>query len=449
MIIKNQVINIAPPPQPGEFQTKKPKPIFDQFPDPKGVKIEKTPLENIFITYLGNEDEILDITLCQKKIDESGKTYYLELITKNKYTTSKEDKIYVLKINTLLSLLSEINEIDIKTIIRNGYLTKDNIIDLHTFLNKDHFYTTKYYSRGDGPVYYDCPTFLERYKKQDCIIENDDENLSNLVIKLLTEDKITVLSGDTGIGKSTIIKKLNYFIKKEPNYFKNREIWKIDYNDLVKNIVTPKQLEDRIKNTLKFLSNQPDSILFIDDMDIKDERLLNYIRKYQNKNKTKIVLISNEKIDENDLDKNVFSTLTIKEQKEETQRKILKEKIKELKLNTNKNLNLNPEEEDELIGILLNSNKTNSLNNNYDKNPILPIRILENAFKVATAHHQSEVYLYNFYYAICLENIKLPKDSISKTINEIDTLSQKVEERKQQEKIKKPLKEKIKTLFKK
>ena len=76
-------------------------------------------------------------------------------------------------------------------------------------------------------------------------------------------------------------------------------------------------------------------------------------------------------------------------------------------------------------------------------------QILENAFKVATAHHQSEVYLYNFYYAICLENVKLPKDSISKTINEIDSLSQKVEERKQQEKIKKPLKEKIKTLFKK
>ena len=119
MIIKNQIINIAPPPLPGEFQTKKPKPIFDQFPDPKGVKIEKTPLENIFITYLGNEDEILDITLCQKKIDESGKTYYLELITKNKYTTTRNSDIYISKIQTFLSILNNHNhQKELKTILK-------------------------------------------------------------------------------------------------------------------------------------------------------------------------------------------------------------------------------------------------------------------------------------------------------------------------------------------
>ena len=72
-----------------------------QWPDPRGVKIEKTPIENIYITYLGNDDELLDITLSQKKIDENGNTYYIELITKNKYSTLQTEPIYILKINTI------------------------------------------------------------------------------------------------------------------------------------------------------------------------------------------------------------------------------------------------------------------------------------------------------------------------------------------------------------
>lgn len=447
MIIRNQIINTAPPPLPGEFQTKKPKQIFDQFPDPKGTKIEKVPIDNVFVTYLATEDEILDITLSQKKIDESGNTYYLELLTKNKYTTLKEDKIYVLKINTLLSLLCNMPKNQLTTTIKNGYLTKEDIIDIHSYLNQDHFYETKYYSRGDGPVYYDCPSFLERYKEHKCIMEKDDDNLSNLVIKLLTEEKIPVLSGDKGIGKTTLINKLNYFLRLNQSHFINKEIWKIDYNDLIEKVVTPKHIEDRIKNTFSFLKQQPESILFIDNVDMNDERFINSIKKYQNKSKTKLVLISKEKINADDLDKSIFSILNVTSQKDETLKQIIKNKIKELKETTKKDLNLNNEEEEVLVTILLNSNKTNSLNNNYDKNPILAIKILENAFKLATAYTQREVYLYNFYYALCLENIKLPKDAVERTIQNINELSSKVDERKQQEKIKKPLKEKIKSFF--
>ena len=441
----NQVSKTTPPSMPGARPSK--KTIFDQFPDPRGVKIEKTPLENVFITYLGINNEILDITLTQKKIDEEGNTYYLELITKNKYTDSNQDNIHVLKINTLFSILNQILDIDLKTIIKNGYLTKDNIIDLHDYLNKDQFYQTKYYSRGDGPVYYDCPSFLERYKNQNCIMEQEDENLSNLVIKLLTEDKIPIINGEHGIGKSTLVNKLNYFLKHEKNRFTNKEVWKIDYNDLIENILTPKHLKDRIKNTFSFLKEQPNSILFIDNVNLKDETFIDSIKKYQDKSKTMLVLISNEKINEDDIDKDSFSIINVSLQKDETLKQILKNKINELKEITEMKLNLNNDEENELISILLNSNKTNSLNDNYDKHPILAIKILENAFTAATAYRQGEVHLYNFYYALSLKNINLPKDSIGRTIQAIDELSTKVEARKQQERQKKPMKEKIKNFF--
>ena len=70
-------INPRPTTLPKDYNQHK----ITKWPDPKGVKIEKIPLENIYITYLGNNDELLDITLSQKKIDENGNTYYIELIT--------------------------------------------------------------------------------------------------------------------------------------------------------------------------------------------------------------------------------------------------------------------------------------------------------------------------------------------------------------------------------
>ena len=78
-------------------------PTLPGFPDPKGTKVQKISLENLYITHIGRKNEIQEITLCQKKIDEKGKTYFLELITKNKYTTSKDSDIYVSKIQTLSS----------------------------------------------------------------------------------------------------------------------------------------------------------------------------------------------------------------------------------------------------------------------------------------------------------------------------------------------------------
>ena len=164
---------------------------------------------------------------------------------------------------------------------------------------------------------------------------------------------------------------------------------------------------------------------------------------------TKLVLIPKEKIDENDLNQNLYSIIEIKPPKEETKRKIIQEAIKREKEKTKKDLDLTKDEEEELITILLDTDKTNSLNNNYDSNPTLAKKIIENTFKAASAYYQSEVYLYNFYYAMCLDNIKMAHDAVERTINRINELSKKVDERKQQEKENKhnPVKEKFKRLL--
>lgn len=425
-------------------------PDIPGFPDPKGTKVQKIPLENLYITHIGRKNDIQEITLCQKKIDENGKTYYLELITKNKYTTSKNDDIYISKIQTFLSILNNHNhQIEFKTILKNGYITSDDIVDVYNILNEDHEYETKYYSRGDGPVYHDCPSFLNRYKDDKHIPEKDDENIANLVIKLTTTNKIIVLNGNEGSGKSIMLNKLNDFIQKQASYFPKTELWKIDYQELMSETISLKHIYSRIKNVFKFLSNQPPSILFIDDVDFNNKHFLKYIEEFHINKKIKLVLIPKKKINENDLNQSVYSTVEIKPPKEETQRKIIQETIKREKERTKKNLNLTDTEEEELINILLDTDKTNSLNNNYDSNPILAKKIVENVFKVASAYHQAEVYLYNFYYAMCLDNINIAHDAVERTIKRIDQLSSKVDERKQEEKNKKePVKDKFKRLLK-
>lgn len=406
-------------------------PALPGLPDPKGTKVQKIPLENLYITHIGRKNEIQEITLCQKKIDENGKTYFLELITKNKYTTSKDSDIYISKIQTFLSILNNhSHQTEFKTILKNGYITTDDIVDIYSILNEDHEYETKYYSRGDGPVYHDCPIFLNRYKDDKYIPEKDDENIANLVIKLTTSSKIIVLNGNEGTGKSTLLNKLNDFIKKQSSYFPKNELWKIDYNELINGTISLKHLSSRIKNTFKFLSNQPPSILFIDDVDFNNKYFLKYIEEFNTNKKTKLVLIPKKKINENDLNQSIYNIIEIKPPKEETQRKIIHEAIKREKEKTKKNLNLSETEEEELITILLNTDKTNSLNNNHDSNPTLAKKILENAFKIASAYHQSEVYLHNFYYAMCLDNINIAHDATERTIKEIDELSKKVDQRK-------------------
>lgn len=428
------------------------KTIFDQFPDPQGIKIQKIPLENLYITHIGHKDEIQEITICQKKIDENGKTYFLELITKNKYTTSSDDDIYISKVQTFLSILNSNNQEELKIILRNGYITTDNLINIYNILNEDQTYETKYYSRGDGPVYYDCPSFLNRYKEDNHIPEKNDENLANLVINLTTNHKIIILNGNDGIGKSTMLNKLNNFIKKQSSYFTKTELWKINYDELISQTIYLKHISSRIKNTFKFLSNQPPSILFIDDVDFDNIQFLKFIEEHHT-NKTKLVLIPKKRINENTLNQDKYRVIEINPPQIETQRQILKNKIKELKEKTKKDLKLIPDEEEELITILLNTSNTNSINNNFDKNPSLSIKILENAFKAATAYNQAQVYVFNFLYAMCLDNVKIAKDAQEEAIKSIDALSTKVKKRHEEEKIqrenkKRPIKEKIKRLFK-
>jgi len=399
------------------------------FPDPHGIKIEKTPLENVFITYLGNKDNIQEITLCQKKVNENGKTYYLELITKNKYTKIPNNEIYVLKTATLFSILNLSSQNEIKSILKKGYLTNESILTLYEALNQDQEYETKYYSRGDGPVYHDCPSFLQRYKNSQCIYDKEDENLSNLVLELSTDNKIQVLNGELGIGKTTTINKLNHFIRNQKSLLSKKEIWKIDFNEFIKGIITTKHLEERIKKVFKFLNKQPDSILFIDDIDFENKQFIKILLENYDSNKVKLVLIPKEKINDKDLSKDRFNIINMTSPSEKTQREILKQKIKELENETNIKINLNTEEKQELISILINSNKSNSLNDNYDKNPLLAIRLLINAFQVAFAYYQSEVYLHNFYYAMNIGDIKVPKDARDKFINSINDLSNKVAKR--------------------
>lgn len=401
---------------------------FHDLPNPNGEKTIKYPLENLYAVYLGTKDEIQEISICRKETDESDNTYYLDLLTKNKYSTSSnnENEVIVLKEFTLLGILKNINYRD--KILENQYLTNKDLLALYDALNEDtkHEESEGYYNGAKMPMYCNRKT-----KSETIFFTNKDDRFNNLITTITTSNNIIVVTGKKGIGKSTLKERLFEVVNNKINpYLKCPYLIDIDFNEMIKNAITTKHIKNRIEKTLLFIKKACYSapILFIDNVDFSNNYFIETLIKETEKENIKVILVSNKELNEDKLNKDNFSIINIKKPDNNTISEILRHHFT---IHSSLNMrNDNPYpclyNTNDIIKILLECDESHCMNQiNNTQNPKLGITIIENAFKIAIITNSPYLTHEHFIKALSLDNIDMDKLAIEKATTEFEKLERK------------------------
>lgn len=401
--------------------------IIEELSDQKQIVY---PIEDIFVGNIKEKNEISEYTILYKKIDDNGNITYQDLISRETYTIEelKENNIEIPKRTTLLTVINErpgrfYSSLykKIEECMKKGYITSEILVMINSALNKDTYY------HEDWGVPYFCKQIVNK-----CVFDKDDEVLTKLLIVLTTSKKIPILTGETGIGKTTYANKIFHFTTLQSSYFASEKIYHANYEEgFRQRLTTISQRKDRVSKT--FNTIRKDTLLFIDDVDFNDQFFLNELAKNIGNLRGKIVLISKNKINKENVDSNFFTLIEVPKQKEEIQNKVIEDTITELETKTTLNLNIDKEDKQELIKLLLNTDQTNSINDTFDHNPNLAKIIVTNAFKLATAFQQDKVTLHNFIEALSLDNVNIASDAKENTTKELNELIEKIEQRKKEE----------------
>lgn len=382
------------------------------------MEIIKHPINNIFVVYLGTKKEVQEISLCRKEKDKNGNTYYLDLLTDTTYPTSSnnENEIIGLKEFTLLGILKNTNYRN--KIIENKYLTNNDLLEIYDKLNEDSIYQ-------EFNVDYDEPPFIQSYfyDTNEIVWENQEEVISQIIISLKTSKKIIIISGESGIGKSTLKDKICAFEDTNDN-ITDIEGWFVDYNEMLKNATTNLHVQNRINITINCIKQNKDEPmnLYIDDVDFSNTYFIKSIVEVTQKNNIPLILISSTKLDKSKFDDKIFKIIEIKELQDETKKEIFNNKLIEtdsfylpLDIPT-----------DDLINILLECDKGNFMNQtNYTKNPKLGITIIENALYIAAAHSKESIEIDDFIDAFNQDNINMSQANKKTAIESLERLKTK------------------------
>ena len=351
---------------------------YEPFSDPKGKKKIKYPLENLYAVYIGDKNEIIEVTICKKETDSEGNTIYHDLLTNATYQTIDTPlEITVIKTFTLTSLLSEKSR---KLIQKNGYITNFDLIDIYNELNEDTEYETHNW-RKDG-IEYQAPIFAKCYEWIVPILDDDEHELTKLIAAIKTTKKPAIIYGNEGIGKTTLIHKLLYYAKNDNSYIDINKIFMLDYNDMLQKTRTIKHIKNRIKKSLEFIKNINYNILVIDNVDVTNDVFLTTLTSLANEENINLVLVAKNK--ENvDVSNQTYQYIEVKEPKDEIKRNIFKvyleEIIKQYKIKIDYFI-------DDIIDILIETDKNNFINTtNFTKNPKLGLQIFYNANIIASS----------------------------------------------------------------
>lgn len=409
---------------------------FSLAPPPPGTK-EKTikyPLENLYAVFLGTKNETQEIAICRKEIDKFKNTYYVDLLTNSKYTLiPKENEIYAVKEHTLLSLMARSNLKD--SIINNAYLTSQNLISLYNLLNEDSGYKCHNYKK---PVEkYARPTYVKTTyndgKKN--VLDTTDKTWINTRIAIETSKKIIVISGEKGIGKTTLTSRIFHIDPMRYTSYLNDDEGcnyytgplKIDYNKLKKDTYLTKHLQNRIKKVMDYIFAHDDkryqsAYIIIDNVDFSNPTFANLIQKEIEGTDIKVILISDRKIENDFLDKNKFNIVQATKPTPQTIKEIFSRYIGGTHRYSKDN-------ENEINEILLNCDNPCCMNeSHYENNPKLGVTIITNAISIAKAKQRTYITIDDLIDGMNLENINMSPIAKDKAEEEFQKLEQKIEE---------------------
>lgn len=106
-------------------------------------------------------------------------------------------------------------------------------------------------------------------KEQECNILGRDEETKTLITTLAKDTKRNaVLVGEAGVGKTAIVEKLTWLIVTGncPEKFKGYNIVSLDVNSIIAGTEYRGSAEERFKQLINFLDDNPKCILFIDEI---------------------------------------------------------------------------------------------------------------------------------------------------------------------------------------
>ena len=247
------------------------------------------------------------------------------------------------------------------------------------------------------------------------------EELHQLILGLLSQEKSVALVGPPGVGKTAIVEGLAYAIhhNQVPKLLQNYEIYKIDTSSLVSGTRYRGDFEERVETVLKELGTRPNTILFIDEFHTiigagsassSSLDLANILKPYLDRGKIK--MIGATTVDEYEhyiksdpALKRRFKKINVEEPVSEVMYEILDEYLKKLTLKTKLKVPFNEDEKSLVYSSLLRlTEKSHRVYDDPLCNPDLALSIVDTAFACAAAEDKEQVEVDHFIEAIQLEN---------------------------------------------
>ncbi len=194
-------------------------------------------------------------------------TPLLKRVIENAILDSKDDNLYEVNINYIfISLLDEGEGVAIRILNKLGLNLDEMYFD---FVTKDNE-KDKYKGKKKLSIYDHGVDLVEKAKngKIDPVIGRCEE-INRLIGILLRRTKNNpLLIGEAGVGKTAIVEALAYKIyKKEvPEMLYDKKILSISMANLVAGTKYRGEFEERISKIIKEIENNPNIIIFIDEM---------------------------------------------------------------------------------------------------------------------------------------------------------------------------------------
>lgn len=235
-----------------------------------------------------------------------------------------------------------------------------------------------------------------------------EETIKNLEIALLTASRSAMIVGHPGVGKTAVVEGFAYRIKNGnvPNALRNKRILKINTASIVAGCSLVGMFEDKVEKLMKYLKDNPDTILFLDEIHTaigagtgsKSELdMANIIKPYLDRGAIKIIGATTieeyyKYIQQDKAFERRFITVNVDEPQNITVYKIIEGTIVKLEKHHGVNWLLDEVTTRIIINTIIEcTNEKHRIYNNKRYNPDLSISILEEAFAIALLRDSAKI----------------------------------------------------------
>ena len=226
-----------------------------------------------------------------------------------------------------------------------------------------------------------------------------EKEIENLEIALLTPSKSAMLIGPPGVGKTAVTEGLAYRIStgNVSPALQNKKILKINTSSIVRGCKYVGMFEEKVETIMRYLTENPDTILFIDEIHTAigaglgskgNLDLANIMKPYIDRGQKVIGATTEDEYEEyikNDKAFNRrFQKVTISEPEKNAVCQIIQETIRKLEKTTNIKWDFDTNISEMIINHIVEcTGEKNRVYNDKIYNPDISITILENSFAIA------------------------------------------------------------------